>query len=102
MNKIVRYKARQIVQEFNQILNIDYLKTFAKTCRPKCYKLILVLAIAYSFYIRQYDVINAFIYVQIDKEIYVVQSKGFKNKDHPEKVCLLNKALYDLKQFPKL
>jgi hypothetical protein len=49
------------------------------------------------------DVKTAFLYNSIDEEVYTEQPIGFKqgekNKDF---VCKLNKALYRLKQSPKL
>ena len=47
----------------------------------------------------QYDIKNAFVYVGVDKEIYVIQPTGFAKGD---KVCKLNKALYGLKQLSRL
>src|SRR5208337_4480510 len=44
---------------------------------------------------------NAFVYTEIDKEIYVIQPKGFE-KGSPQLVCRLKKALYGLKQSPRL
>ena len=44
-NKIVKYKARWVVQGFNQILGIDYLETFSTTCRPESYRLVFLLAL---------------------------------------------------------
>ena len=47
----------------------------------------------------QYNVKNAFVYADVDKEIYVIQPIGFEKGS---KVCKLNKALYRLKQSPRL
>src|SRR5208337_4659157 len=44
---------------------------------------------------------NAFVYVEIDKEIYVIQPKGFE-KGSLQLVCRFKKALYGLKQSPRL
>ena len=50
--------------------------------------------------IYQYDVDHAFIYADLDKEIYVIQPIGFEKGTR--KVCRLRKALYGLKQSPRL
>ena len=34
----------------------------------------------------------------LDEEIYMEQPQGFIDQDHPDKVCLLKKAIYGLKQ----
>lgn len=46
------------------------------------------------------DVKNAFLYGAIDREIYMVQPKGFEDKAHPNYVKL-KKTLYGLKQAPR-
>ncbi len=44
---------------------------------------------------------NAFVYAEIDKKRYVIQSKGFKKRSL-QLVYRLKKALYGLKQSPRL
>jgi hypothetical protein len=44
------------------------------------------------------DVKSAFLNGLLDKEIYMEQPQGFIDPDHPDKVCLLKKAIYRLKQ----
>nr|GEY97807.1 hypothetical protein [Tanacetum cinerariifolium] len=39
--------------------------------------------------------------LQAQEEVYVAQSEGFVDPDHPEKVYRLRKALYGLKQAPR-
>ena len=46
--------------------------------------------------IRQVDVITAFLYGFLDKEIYIIQPSMFD--DGNIRVCSLKKALYGLKQ----
>ena len=98
---IIRYKARWVVQGYNQVLGLDYLETFSTTCRPECYRLVLLLAVNAGWHIAQYDVKNAFVHANIDSTIYVTQPRGFI-QEGPSKFCLLNKALYGLKQSPRL
>lgn len=122
-NAIIRYKARWVVQGFNQVIGIDYLDTFSTTCRPETYRLVFIIALLLDWKFLQYDVKNAFIHAKIDKEIYVKQPTGFERpinsynsyknslnsyytsnttSNTPYKVCKLQKALYGLKQSPRL
>ena len=64
------------------------------------YKAIFAIAAALDLEIEQLDVRTAFLYGNIDKEIYVKQPKS--QEDRSKRVCLLNKALYGLKQAPRI
>jgi hypothetical protein len=121
-NNIIKYKARWVVKGFNQILGIDYLDTFSTTCRPESYRIIFILAMQNNWGLYQYDIKNAFVHANIDKEIYMEQPLGFENNNNyiidnnnnnnkrlkinnnnnNKLVCKLNKALYGLKQSPRL
>ncbi|GJZ72492.1 putative ribonuclease H-like domain-containing protein [Tanacetum coccineum] len=47
------------------------------------------------------DVKSAFLYGQIEEEVYVCQPPGFEDPDHPDKVYKVVKALYGLHQAPR-
>jgi len=47
------------------------------------------------------DVKSAFLNGLIEEEIYVDQTPGFMDFEHPNHVYKLKKALYDLKQAPR-
>jgi hypothetical protein len=46
------------------------------------------------------DIKTAFLYSNIDTEIYIEQLKGIAAIGELYKVCKLNKVLYGLKQLP--
>jgi hypothetical protein len=46
------------------------------------------------------DVDNVFLNVELAEEIYVEQPEGFKDHDHLDYMCCLQKSLYSLKQAP--
>jgi hypothetical protein len=66
------------------------------------YKLLFALAAAYNLEIKQMDVKTAFLYSEIDAEIYIEQPEGFCSKKRPDQVYKLKKALYGLKQAPRV
>src|SRR5262249_12698644 len=84
----------------NQIAGIDYLETFSTIYRPETYRLFFIIALANNWHIYQFDVKNAFVHAYIDTKIYVIPPTGFYNNIN--KVCKLKKALYSLKQSPRL
>ncbi|GKF63131.1 putative ribonuclease H-like domain-containing protein, partial [Tanacetum coccineum] len=47
------------------------------------------------------DVKSAFLYGQIEDEVYVCQPPAFEDPDHPDKVYKVVKALYGLHQAPR-
>jgi hypothetical protein len=99
----IRYKARWVIQGFNQKLGIDFLETFSTTCRTESWHMLLLIAVNKGLYIWQYDVKNAFCHADIDAEIYTILPIGLYNQDiYQNKCAKLNKALYGLKQSPRL
>jgi Reverse transcriptase (RNA-dependent DNA polymerase) len=62
------------------------------------YKLLFIIAAANNFKIKQIDIKTAFLYNNIDTEIYIKQFKGIGAIRELYKVYKLNKVLYSLKQ----
>jgi hypothetical protein len=90
------------VRGFEQREGLDYNDTFASVVKPMSYKLLFAIAAANDLEIEQMDVKTAFLYGDIDVEVYVEQPEGFGEIGKSDKVCKLNKALYGLKQSPSL
>ena len=81
---------------------IDYNKTFTSVVKPISYKALFALAAALDWDLEQMDVKTAFLYGAVEEEIYMQQPTGFRSKRYPNKVYKLKKALYDLKQSPRV
>ena len=79
---------------------LDYNETFATVVKPMSYKTLFAIAAALDLETEQTDVKTAFLYGNIDEEIYVAQPEGLSNGT--KQVCRLNKALYGLKQSPRV
>ncbi|GJX84117.1 putative ribonuclease H-like domain-containing protein [Tanacetum coccineum] len=54
-----------------------------------------------QFKLQQMDVKSAFLYGNIEEEVYVCQPPGFEDPDFPDRVYKVEKALYGLHQAPK-
>nr|GEV37017.1 hypothetical protein [Tanacetum cinerariifolium] len=80
---------------------IDYEEVFAPVARIEAIRLFLAYASFMGFMVYQMDVKSAFIYENIEEEIYVYQPPGFEDLDYPDKVYKVVKALYGLHQAPR-
>lgn len=96
--EILRYKARWVVRGFEQKEGLDFHETFASVVKPMSYKAIFALAAAYDWEIEQMDVKTAFLYGNIDEDIWIELPTGCGVSG----MAKLRKALYGLKQSPRV
>nr|KAJ0190060.1 hypothetical protein LSAT_V11C800416990 [Lactuca sativa] len=94
-------KARLVAQGFTQIESIDYRETFAPVARIEAIRLFLAYASYMNFIVYQMDVKTAFLHGVLEEEVFLNQPPGFVDKDHPDYVYRLDKAVYGLKQAPR-
>jgi hypothetical protein len=64
-------KLRWVVRGFEQVEGIDYQETFAAVARAESYRVLLAIATLLNWDIEQVDIDTAFLYGDIDSEIYV-------------------------------
>ncbi|GJS31361.1 putative ribonuclease H-like domain-containing protein [Tanacetum coccineum] len=98
---VVRNKARLVAQGHRQEEGIDYDEVFASVARIEAIRLFLAFASYMGFMVYQMDVKSAFLYGEIEKEVYVTQPKGFEDPHFPKHVYRVVKALYGLHQAPR-
>ncbi|GJW21447.1 putative ribonuclease H-like domain-containing protein [Tanacetum coccineum] len=98
---VIRNKARLVAQGHTQEEGIDYDEVFAHVARIKAIRLFLAYASFMGFMVYQMDVKSAFLYGQIEEEVYVCQLLGFEDLDYLNKVYKGEKALYGLHQAPR-
>ncbi|GKD38193.1 putative ribonuclease H-like domain-containing protein [Tanacetum coccineum] len=104
---VIRNKARLVAQGHTQEEGIDYDEVFAPVARIEALRMFLAYASYMGFMVYQMDVKSAFLYGQIEEEVYVCQPPGFEDPDHPDKIYVddiifrsTNKELFD--EFEKL
>ncbi|GJS17846.1 putative ribonuclease H-like domain-containing protein [Tanacetum coccineum] len=95
---VIRNKARLVAQGHTQEEGIDYDEVFAPVARIIAIRLFLAYASYKDFVVYQMDVKSAFMYGQIEEEVYVCQPPGFEDLDFPNRVYKVEKALYGLHQ----
>ena len=92
-----RFKARCVARGYSQRHGIDYGETFSPVIRYESIRILLALAAIKNLYMKQCDVKTAFLYGNLDEEIYLEPPPGFNSG----KFWTLKKSLYGLKQAPR-
>ncbi|KAE8688065.1 hypothetical protein F3Y22_tig00111002pilonHSYRG00100 [Hibiscus syriacus] len=64
-------------------------------------RMILALVAQYHLELEQLDVKTAFLHGELEQTIYMDQPDGYVTLETKDKVCLLRKSLYGLKQNPR-
>jgi hypothetical protein len=99
-DEILRHKARWVIRDFEQIERLDYTKTFVSMIKSMSYKTMYVIIAVNDWKIEQMNVKTTFLYDKIHENVFVVQFTKFEQEIN--KICKLNKILYDLKQFSRV
>ncbi|GJW73085.1 retrovirus-related pol polyprotein from transposon TNT 1-94 [Tanacetum coccineum] len=95
-----RYKTRLVARGFTQRAWINYNEVFSPVVRHTSIRVILSLTACEDYELEQLDVKMAFLHGNLKETIYMRQQPSFK-EETSNKVCLLKKSLYDLKQSPR-
>jgi hypothetical protein len=101
---VLRHKARYVARGFTQQPGIDFTETTSPVEALTSLRALLAIAAENDMEIKQLDVDSAFLYGDLDEEIYLEQPEGFRvDGTNGEKlVCRLRKAIYGLKQAGRI
>ena len=88
-----------MVHSYKQKFELDYEDTFTTVIKLMSYKALLTINVFHGLNVQQMDIVTTFLLSFLNETIYVKQphyfAEGFQ-------VCHLCKALYDLKQSPRV
>lgn len=96
-----KYKARLVTKEFQQTPRLDFSETFSLIVNAPTIRIIFSLDVSRER-VQQIDMNKAFLNGILNEDVYMSQPEGFLDPAKPAHVCKAKKALYDLKQAPRL
>ena len=82
-----------VAKVFTQRPGVDYTETFAPVGRKESINTVLAIAAAEDLEAETADVDTAFLYGEVNEEIYMDQPYGFEDENNSSNKCLLQKAL---------
>lgn len=95
---IDKYKAHLVVRDCEQRRGTDYEEIFAPVARYETVRAFLAGCVQEEMHVHQMDVVTAYIQGDLPDEIYMEQPETFEIQGQEDKVCLLCRPLYGLKQ----
>ncbi|GKB09169.1 retrovirus-related pol polyprotein from transposon TNT 1-94 [Tanacetum coccineum] len=99
---VLKNKARLVAQGFRQEEGINFEESFTPVTRIEAIRIFVANAANKNMTIFQMDVKTAFLNGELKEEVYVSQPEGFVDQDNPSHVYKLKKAVYSLKQAPRV
>jgi histone deacetylase 1/2 len=98
LGNIERFKARLVAKGYKQIKGIDYDEVYAPVNKQVTFRVLMAMVAEHDMLLKQLDIKTAFLYGQLQEEVYMEQPPGFEEGDN---ICKLKKAIYGLKQAPR-
>nr|GEY12719.1 hypothetical protein [Tanacetum cinerariifolium] len=98
----LKKKAWLVARGYCQEEGIDFKESFTSVARLEAIRIFLAYATYMNMVVYQMDVKTVFLNSNLREEVYVSQPDGFVDLDNPNHVYKLKKALYGMKQAPRV
>ncbi|WRX24925.1 Reverse transcriptase [Theobroma cacao] len=95
-----KFKAQLVAKGYTHRDGIDYNKVFSLVVKHSLICMMLAIVAYFNFELEQLDVKTTFLHSELEDLIYMKQPEGFVVLDMEDRVCLLKRSLYGLKQYP--
>ena len=92
------FKSRLVAKGFKKTHGIDYDETFSPVVMLKSIRILLAIVAYYDYEIWQMDVKTVFLNGNLLEDVYMTQPEGFVDPMYPNRVCKLQRSIYELKQ----
>nr|GFC16331.1 retrovirus-related Pol polyprotein from transposon TNT 1-94 [Tanacetum cinerariifolium] len=102
LGSILKNKAQLVARGYRQEEGINFEVSFSPVTRLEAIRIFLAFAAYMNMVVFQMDVKIAFLNGNLREEVYVSQPDGFVDPDNPNHVYKPKKALYRLKQAPRV
>ena len=91
-----------VAKGWNQVPGQDCGSTFAPVCRLQSVRMVLAIAAEMDWEVRQLNVKTAFLYADIEEEVFVAEAPGFETNNNEKGLLVMKhgKSLYGLAQSP--
>lgn len=96
--EIEKYKSRLVAKGCGQQFGVNYWETFSPVIRYETIRMLFAIAAEKQLHMHQVDISNAYLNSKLQEDVYMRQPENFVDKQHPNKVLKLQKAIYGLKQ----
>ena len=84
--QVNKYNARYAEKGFKQVKGLDYIETFAPTCKPETFRILLQLSAKQGHVMHQFDVKIALLYSPIEGTKCIwISLRSLQNKDQMER-----------------
>ena len=69
--QVDKNKACYVAKGFKQIEGLDSFETFARTCKPEAFRILLQLSAKQGHVMHQFDVKTVFLHLPLEEEVYL-------------------------------